>query len=81
MRVCSRSLNFAANPGCAIDAVRRVNAISRPPSDSLIRQTDYKAALSLSPVRMRNTRRISVTKILPSPTLPVFEAPTMASIT
>ena len=39
------------------------------------------AWLSASPVRMRRTRSMSVTKILPSPTLPVFAAPTMASST
>ena len=36
---------------------------------------------SASPVRIRTTRSISETKILPSPTLPVRAAPTIASTT
>ena len=79
--VCSLSVSFAANAAGAIAAVRTVNAIRHSPPTRLIRPTVYRAASSLSPVRMRKTRRMSVTKILPSPTFPVFEAPTMASIT
>ena len=41
----------------------------------------YSAELSVSPVRMRITRSISVTKILPSPTLPVLAALSTASMT
>src|ERR1700678_915943 len=45
------------------------------------RLAGQSAALSVSPVLMRRTRRMSVTKIFPSPTLPVLDAPTIASIT
>jgi acetolactate synthase-1/3 small subunit len=41
----------------------------------------YSAELSVSPVRIRMTRSISVMKILPSPTLPVLAALRMASMT
>src|ERR1700691_5470169 len=41
----------------------------------------YRAESSVSPVRMRTTRCSSLTKILPSPTLPVFAVFTIASIT
>ena len=41
----------------------------------------YSALSSVSPVRMRMTRSMSVMKILPSPTLPVFADFVMASIT
>ena len=81
MRVCSLSVSFAARLEFASAAPRTANAIRRPTWGNLIRRDGYNAALSVSPVRMRRTRRMSVTKILPSPTFPVFEAPTMASIT
>src|ERR1022692_1731750 len=41
----------------------------------------YSAALSVSPVRIRITRLMSVMNILPSPTLPVLAAFTMGSTT
>src|SRR2546430_8408438 len=50
--------------------------IRRPPRSTLFPYTTLFR--SVSPVRMRRTLRMSVTKILPSPTFPVFEAPTMA---
>ena len=46
-----------------------------------LRQAPYSAELSVSPVRIRMTRSISVTKILPSPTLPVYAAFMIASMT
>lgn len=52
-----------------------INAISPEPDVSQI------ALASRSPVRMRTTCESSDTKILPSPTLPVFAARMTASIT
>src|SRR6185503_6486367 len=45
------------------------------------RSPTYSAWSSVSPVRIRSTRSSSVMKILPSPTLPVFAAPMIASTT
>src|SRR6202042_3505102 len=46
-----------------------------------VRGRDYSAASSVSPVRIRMTRSMSVMKILPSPTLPVLAALRIASMT
>ena len=46
-----------------------------------LRHTGQSADSSVSPVRMRITRSMSVMKILPSPTLPVLAAFTMPSTT
>src|SRR5215213_2408429 len=53
----------------------------RRQAQRLLGARHYSAASSVSPVRMRIARPISVMKILPSPTLPVFAALMIASIT
>ena len=55
--------------------------VRRPPRRYSSAPSFYSAALSVSPVRIRMTRSMSVMKILPSPTLPVLAAFSTASTT
>ena len=57
---------------------RMARRLMRRMIDERVRQT---AASFSSPVRIRMTRSTSVTKILPSPILPVRAAPMIASMT
>ena len=71
----------SAAPVLARRAVRHATRRRRPSAPSALMQRSAQTASSLvSPVRMRTTCSTPVTKILPSPILPVLAALTIASM-
>ena len=66
---------------CCQFVVRAPGVCARRPGSATLARSHYSALSSVSPVRMRITRSMSVMKILPSPTLPVLADFMMASIT